>query len=621
MNICELVRKTEQDYVSGSKTTISKYVEFDLYENINRVDAYLNSKHITGDKDSKGRDKPFFNIVTAAANIWFRATDIDRKDIKIKATKEKDAIKALLANIHLQEWMKKANFGKFLNNWGRTLARYGSAVCKFVEKDGNLYSEIIPWQRLICDAVDFDNNPKIEKLWFTPSQLRNNKLYNQDYVKEIIGKVSATRETLDKTSKDYRDGYIPVYEVHGLFSQADYNEAKGIEVLEGDEDIFFQQMHVICFLQTQEKEKYDNYYLYSGKEAKDPYMITHLIEEDGRTMSIGAVENLFESQWMVNHTAKQMKDQLDLASKLIFQTSDGNYVGRNALTSIENGDILIHAVNQPLTELNNTGHDITSLQNFSVQWQMLGKEITNTPDAQRGNTQPSGTPYALQSLITEQSNSLFELMTENKGFYIEEMARNFIIPHLKKKMDTADEISATLDANMITQIDARYIPNEAKRRVNNKLKNTILNKSVDEITDEDLMSQDTKNQEIATEAGNLRKELSLNGNQRFIKPSDVPDATWKEYFKDFEWEAEIEVTNEQTDKQAMLTTLSTVFQTIASLKGQPMSRQLQLVFNKILDTAGSVTSIELANANTEDMQQPAVGVGAPQVPAFNNLTT
>jgi hypothetical protein len=44
-NICELVRKAERDYVDGT-TTIGKYVEFSQYENIEKIDAYLNSKHL-----------------------------------------------------------------------------------------------------------------------------------------------------------------------------------------------------------------------------------------------------------------------------------------------------------------------------------------------------------------------------------------------------------------------------------------------------------------------------------------------------------------------------------------------------------------------------------------------
>ena len=86
-NLGALVRDLEQNFISGT-TKISKHVDVSLNENIERIEAYLNSKHTTGEYDSMGREKPFFNIVRAAVNVWFRATDIDRKDIMIKPTKE-----------------------------------------------------------------------------------------------------------------------------------------------------------------------------------------------------------------------------------------------------------------------------------------------------------------------------------------------------------------------------------------------------------------------------------------------------------------------------------------------------------------------------------------------------
>ena len=178
----ELVRRAEKNYNSGT-TQISDFVMFNLKENINKIDAYLNSKHTTGEFDSQDREKPFFNIVTAAVNIWYRATDIDRKNIKIKATKSTDFILAFLTTLHLQEFMRKSAFGIFLNDWGVCLARYGSAVVKFVEQGGEMKCNVVPWNRLICDPIDFDSNPKIEKLYFTPAQIKR-KNYDKEMVKK-----------------------------------------------------------------------------------------------------------------------------------------------------------------------------------------------------------------------------------------------------------------------------------------------------------------------------------------------------------------------------------------------------------------------------------------------------
>src|SRR3990167_11476947 len=98
-----LVREAEDNLTEGV-TTLSQHVQWSLYENNNKIDAYLNSKHTSGEVDSQGREKPFFNIVTAAVNVWYRATDIDRKNIRFRADKEPDIMLSFMASILLLEW-------------------------------------------------------------------------------------------------------------------------------------------------------------------------------------------------------------------------------------------------------------------------------------------------------------------------------------------------------------------------------------------------------------------------------------------------------------------------------------------------------------------------------------
>ena len=81
-NVLDIVQQAEQDYLT-EKTDISEHVEFSLKETVDTIEAYVNSKHTSGPVDSMGREKPFFNIVTAAENIWYRATDIDLSLIHI----------------------------------------------------------------------------------------------------------------------------------------------------------------------------------------------------------------------------------------------------------------------------------------------------------------------------------------------------------------------------------------------------------------------------------------------------------------------------------------------------------------------------------------------------------
>lgn len=587
----ELVRKNEQDYIGGT-TTISKYVDFSLSENINKIDAYLNSKHISGDTDSMGREKPFFNISTAIANIWFRATDLDRKNIKVKATKSSDILSSFLATIHLQEWMRRENFGIFLNEWGRILARYGSAVSKFVEKDGELHSVVVPWNRLIVDPISFDNDVVIEVLELTPAQLLKREGYDKEKVRELLDSL-VSRETSDKTKKDTKANFIKLYEVHGELPLS-YLTGK-----ESDENTYVQQMHVVSFLVTKDG-KYNDYCLVKGREEKNPYYITHLIKEDGRTQAIGAVEHLFEAQWMVNHTSKQIKDQLDLASKLIFQTSDGNFIGQNALNSIETGDIMIHKQGEPLTQLANSSHDITSLQNFGSQWKQLGSEITGVSESMMGNVAPSGTAWRQVEALLQESHSLFELMTENKGLALEEMLKIYIIPFIKKKMDTSEEITATLEDYNIDKIDKMYVPYEAKKRLTQKAIDQIIETETYPIIDEATMQE---------EVDTVQQELSEQGNQRFFKPDETGEMKWKEVFKDLEWELEVDITGEQKDNQADMATLSTIFQTVATNPTALENETVRMVFNKILLKTGTVSPIELSEIKSSPVSPSGGQVG------------
>ena len=583
-NICDIVRKAEHDYSTGS-TLISKHVQWSLRENVEKIEAYKNSKHISGETDSLGREKPFFNIGTAASNVWFRATDLDRKNIKVRATKQSAYISSLLASIKLHEQFRKDNFGIFLNDWGRTLADYGSAVSKHVEKDGKMVSVVIPWNRLIVDSVDFHANPKIEKLYFTPAQLRENKMYDQKVVKQLID-ATVSRKTIDGLQKDTNSDYIEVYEVHGQFDDA---------VLDGDQymetDNYVQQMHVVSFV-AGENGEYEDYTLYKGREEKDPYYITHLIPEDGRVMAIGSYERLFEAQWMVNHSMKAIKDQLDLASKMVFQTSDGSFVGQNILTDLENGEIMIHAVNQPLTQANFSSHDIGSLQAFSNDWQGQANKTAGISEAMMGE-QKSGTAWRQTEALLQESHSLFELMTENKGLALEEIIKIYYIPFIKKNLNTTDEISATLSDYGVKEIERIYIKSKSIEESNNKNIEMMLS------------SDPTQPLEFTSpeqEATKIKEDLSSTGATRFIKPSEIPSYTWKELFKDLEWEIEIDVTGEQRDVQSAMTTLSTLY---AQLVNNPNEAETaRIVRNKILELTGTISPIELQTIDNAQQMQP-----------------
>lgn len=581
-SICEIVRDTEQNYTTGIVKR-GKHVNFSMYNTVEKIIAYYNSTHTTGAKDSLGRDKPFFNIGTAAVNIWYRATDIDRKDINVMATKDSSVLQALLATIFLRDWMRRAHFGQFLNKWGRVLAKFGSAVVKFVEKDGKLICTVVPWRNILCDPSDWEATPVIEKFYVTPAQLRKNTAYDKKVVEQLIESAQSTRKNLDETTQDHLSGFIELYEITGELPKALLlNKPE-----KNDWNSYVLQKHVVSFNKT-ENDEFDDYSLYKSTISKNPYMLTHLIEEDDRVLGMGAIEVLFESQWMINHSVKNMKDTLDLASMLILQTADGNFVNQNVLSNMQTGEIMLHQPNKPLTRVDNSKPDIASLQNYANMWQILGREVSATPEATRGITPPSGTPYSSVALLTNQSLSLFEIMVENKALHLENMLREYIIPHIKKKMANKDTVMATLEDWQIKMVDSKFIPAQSAKSYNERVKNEVLSGKIAEPYD-------------GQEETAIRSDLDLLGSKRPF----TPNKEWKDELKDLEWEFEINISGESMDKSVMLQTLTTLFQTIVQATKDPSNAEA--ILNKILNITGVMSPIELKSGGSVPPQSGAVG--------------
>jgi hypothetical protein len=184
-------------------------------------------------------------------------------------------------------------------------------------------------------------------------------------------------------------------------------------------------------------------------------------------------------------------------------------------------------------------------------------------------------------------------MTENKGIALEEMFREFIIPYIKTKLNTKDEIVAVLDSQQVKQLDTWYLNTKAMKIVNRKI--------IDEVLNGNRVSKEQQDEMFNKESAEMQAQLGQLGNTRYIKPSEIDDKTWKDIFKDFNWEIEVEVTNEQSDKEAMMTTLTTVLQTIAQNPNVLQDPIMKTIFSKIVEATGALSPIEIS----QQVSQPA----------------
>lgn len=591
MDIFQIIKKQEDNLLHGKSIKIGKYAEHNHTEKISTISAYLNNQHISGKTDSKEREKPFLTLGLQFAYNWYKLTDISRKHIKFRASNLKQRLKALVATLLFRDWMNKHNFGQWLNKWGWTLSCYGSAVSKFVEKNGELIPTIVEWDKMICDPIDFTNNPKIEKLYFTPAQLRQQP-YDKEKIEEAIKNYKEIRETLDQQDIDVSSEYIGIYEIHGNLPLSLLTDR------EEDDNDYRQQMHIVFMHKNRDKEDI-NIPLYRGKEEKDPYIISHLLEQDGRTLSIGAIESSFDHQWMVNDMAKKTLDQLEIASKLAVQTSDTRFTGKNYLEDFDNGFIAVYEEGKPLTPINNQSHDIPVMLQFLELFKQNGREATGSYESITGQTMPSGTPYSLGAMLNQEARGLFEMFRENKSLALEQIIRTYVIPHFKKTLKTTDELVAILSGEELEEFDELTLPARLGEQLKSLLQAGIPSR-------EQLMAM-----------------TEMEGTRRAIRPSDNKDKTWKDYFKDFEMDILVDIAGENHDKQATLLSLDTLLQRMSADPQAFTPEDRRKVMNKIIDEIGTdvFSPLQLKGIPQQGTTGEPIQIGTGQQVGMPQLTT
>ena len=170
-SIFEFVKQQRNDYRTYLIEITPGY-EYSQYQTLRTIELYHNSRFETGNKDTLGREKPFYNITKFRVNVATRATDLDTKHVTIFSDKAGAYVESFLLTLKNRNWMKQSAFAVFLNRMGHTRAKYGGVLVKKTEQNGELGLHIMQWLNMITDQVDIADGVKIERHYYTPAKLR-----------------------------------------------------------------------------------------------------------------------------------------------------------------------------------------------------------------------------------------------------------------------------------------------------------------------------------------------------------------------------------------------------------------------------------------------------------------
>ena len=570
MKLSQELQQIEGDY-KGGIIQITEGLSFSQYRTLRTVEYYSNSKYLNGNGSSlagnlssNAKDRPFYNIVNAMVDTAVVATDIDTKDIRVEADKEKDSDKSWLFNHEIQNWMKQSDFAKTLNEMGETRARYGGVLVKKQEEDGEMQIEVVDWKNAVTDQVSILDGVIIEKHWMTPIELKakEGSWENIDEAVKLWSKKGYTRT----------DTRMEVWEVHGEFPDTFNSEDDDSAGSEG----FTQQMHFFA------KKDSKFVHLYWGTEKEMPYKYLPWKKVSGRALGRGVVEEGDEAQVWTNDAVQKEQAAMELSGKVILKTNSKK-VGNNVMSDLDNGSIVVLEEGKDLNVLNLMTGAMPQFQNMKEAWFKQFERATSSYDAVRGETPPSGQPYRLQALVANAGGSHFDYRREEWGIFLKEVFTDWVFPHIEKKLNKQHILAADFSPEELAKLDEHFSKHQASEFGKEKI----------------LEGEGFTQEEYLSLQDQFGQMIGKGGKRRFL---DIP----KDYYKDMEAKLTIDVTGESKNKMATLESLNSMLKSMIPLSqsGVVTTEDIKMVLNRILEVSGAgISPMSLSKSNVQPRNQ------------------
>jgi hypothetical protein len=551
----------------GESVEIIEGLTFSQKETLKTIEYYTSSKYLSGNKDSLGREKPFYEINNFRVRVAKTATDIDVKDIRVEADKPKFYVQAMLLNSELYKWMKESNFSLTLNNMGHTRPKYGGVLVKKTEEDG-LKIEVVDWKNAVTDQTDI-TSLVVETHYMTPSEM-----YKKKDVWENVDEVLEQFKKHCKGKTGTRK--ITVYELVGDMPS---------EYFEEDEDGYERYR---CFIAEIGNKKYK---LFSNVQTKEQYKYLEWEKVPGRGLGRGIVEEGFESQVWTNDSMIAMKDVMTLAGKIVLFTDSQKINSGNVITDIESGHVFQGNKGDTLQSVNLMPSALPQMENMINLWKDQYDRVASTFDANTGEQPPSGTPLGQTQILNSVANSPFEYQREVWGIFVNEIINDWVFPYLIKKLKKGHTLVADFDEEELKIIDDSFSLHQANK------------KYVDKILNGERVFMDEYLSSIEAYKG-VQQSL---GRRRYI---EIPDG----FFDDFKGKVTINITGEMKNKQAVLQSLSSILTIVASNPAVLQDPTLYKIFGTIVEMSGvPISPTQLKTSAPSEQTQMAGSMGGQQL--------
>jgi hypothetical protein len=450
-------RKTIYDFIEEQESGMQKPIhvngwDWNLKEHVKTSFFYKYGRLLTGNQD----DKPVKNIVRPILNLAYRAEDIDVKDIVLYIDDPAQYhLSFLIKKYHDDVFVLEHDLDTFIDELKESKIDYGGGLSKYLNSPR---PEVVPLQSIaFCDQTDLLSGPIGIKHYYSPDQLKEkekhgwgDKKYGATASINDVILLAQTSKEQEKTEPDSQTPgkYIEVYEVHGALPEEWLGERTDYE-----NTIYVRQMQIICFYTNKDRKK-TWVTLFRAREKESPFKFVNRDPVFGRALGFGGAEELFENQVWTNFSMIQKRQMLEMAAKTILKTTDAAFANRNNIRDMDNGQIAILEDGKDIAQLDTQPRSMVLFDRWDEELEVHARNTGAAQEAISGDEPPAGTPFKSVEFQARESHSLHEYRRGKYAKHLEEIYRDWIIPHIAKKVSedltflselSLDELHSVMD--------------------------------------------------------------------------------------------------------------------------------------------------------------------------------
>jgi len=573
------------DFIIRQETSYAKHIKlptgkmWSMKDHINRSALYRDSD-IVGEKD---KFTPIKNITRPILNLQYRTEDIDVKDVQLYVDDSaKYHLSFLVKKYHDDVFVVEHDLDTYFDQLNQSRVDFGAGLSKSLSSP---LPETVPLQSIaFCDQRDILSRPIGLKHSYSPDELMG--MASKGWGDSSKGATASLRDVIRLSRENPRDGVsegdIEIYEVHG-------NVPKRFATPSDDSEEYETRLFICCFYQKKDSMEKTGITLYSALETESPFKLVKRDPIYGRALGFGGAEELYEAQVWITYAMIRELHMLDSASKTILKASgaaSATIANKNNINNLENNQI-IDVGEGDLSQVDTFPRNIKLFDNSVAAWETHAQQMGAANDSIMGEKPSAGTPFKLQELVTAESHGLHDYRRGQFAKHLEEIYRDWIIPHIEKKICQGATFLSELSLEELQYVTEALVTNEANRMIKSMV-----------LSGEDVTPEMVEEHKLKV-AENFKKK----GTKHFIE-------ILKGEFKGATLGVKINIAGKQKNLAARVDKLTNIVRTVMAAPQLLSTPAMANIFNQIIEASG-LDPVDFSNF---EVPPPPEAAQPPQTP-------